>query len=396
MERVVIVGGSVAGVTAVETLREDGFAGELVLINGENHAGYDRPPLSKHVLSGRMQCSDVALRPLDFNLQHRVDHRLGVRATGLDLDRRIVLLDGGEHVRFDALLIATGVRARPLAGQPAWRGIHTLRTLDDALKLRTDLLNASRVVVVGAGFLGSEVAATARKLGLHVTLIDAFAVPMLRQLGREVGTAVLKTHGEHGVEMRACRMVRDFEERDGRVVGVTLDDGEHLAADVVVVAIGALPNTEWLVGSGIDADDGVVCDEYCRAANGVYAAGDVARWFHPGLGASLRIEHRMHATEQGMAAAKNLLGKQVPFAPLPYFWTDFYDVKIQVFGRIAANDAMKVLAGEIGASSFAAAYHRGGVITAVIGWNASRKLRSLAPLVGERVDALAPATISAA
>ena len=396
MDRVVIVGGSVAGLTAAETLREDGFAGEIVLINGETHAGYDRPPLSKHVLSGRMQCSGVALRPSDFYAQHRMDHRIGVRAAGLDVGRRIVSLDTGASVAFDALLIATGLRPRPLPGQPAWRGIHMLRTLDDALELRADLLTASRVVVVGAGFLGSEVVATARELGLHVTLIDALEVPMLRQLGGDVGAAVMKTHCDHGVEMRVRHIVRSFHERDGRVTGVTLDDGEHLTADVVVVAIGALPNIEWLAGSGLEVDDGVVCDEYCRAADGVYAAGDVARWFHPGLGATLRIEHRMHATEQGIAAARNLLGARVPFAPLPYFWTDFYDVKIQAFGRIDARDETTILSGQVGARSFTAAYHRAGIITAVLGWNAPRKLRSLAALVGKGVDALSNATVIAA
>jgi NADPH-dependent 2,4-dienoyl-CoA reductase/sulfur reductase-like enzyme len=294
------------------------------------------------------------------------------------------------------LLIATGLRPRPLPGQPALRGIHMLRTLDDALALRADLLEASRVIVVGAGFLGSEVTATARELGLHVTLIDALDVPMLRQLGGDIGTAVMKTHVDHGVEVRVRRTVQSFHEREGRVTGISFDDGEHLEADVVVVAIGALPNTEWLAGSGLDVDDGVVCDEYCRAADGVYAAGDVARWFHPELGASLRIEHRMHATEQGIAAAKNLLGARVAFAPLTYFWTDLYDVKIQAFGRIDANDEMKVIAGEMGARGFTAAYHRDGMITAVLGWNAARKVRSLAPLVGTRIDALSSATMIAA
>lgn len=395
MDRVVIVGASVAGLTAAETLREEGFAGELVLVDGERHPGYDRPPLSKHVLSGRVPPSEILLRPPEFHLLHRVDHRVGTQAAALNLDRRFVTLDTGEQIGFDALLIATGLRARPVPGQPAWRGVHTLRTLDDALQLRADLLAASRVVVVGAGFLGSEVAATARELGLHVTMIDALERPMLRQFGREVAAAVMSTHAGRGVEIRAGRTVRAFHERDGRVTGVTLDDGEALAADVVVIAIGALPNTEWLAGSGLVVDDGVVCDEYCRATEGVYAAGDVARWFHPGLGASLRIEHRMHATEQGIAAARNMLGARVPFAPLPYFWTDFYDVKVQVFGRIDANDSMSIVSGQIGARSFTAAYHSADVITAVLGWNAPREMRRLAALVGKGVDALAPRTVIA-
>jgi len=388
MERVVIVGASVAGLTAAETLREEGFAGEVVLVNGERHAGYDRPPLSKAVLSGRLPPSELALRPAQFHLDHRLDHRVGVRAKALDLRGRTVLLDTGEHLRFDGLIVATGLRARPLPGQPALSGVHMLRTLDDAQQLRTDLLAASRVVVVGAGFLGSEVAATARELGRDVTIVDPLVLPMLHQLGRDVAPGVLRAHRDRGVDLRLQRVVRSIHEQDGRVAGVTLDDGERLEAQVAVVAIGSIPNTEWLEGSGLVLDDGVVCDEFCRAGEGVYAAGDVARWQHPRLGTSLRIEHRMHAAEQGIAAARNLLGARVPFDPLPYFWTDFYDVKVQVYGGINPDDELTLLSGELEGRSFTAAYVRNGVITAVLGWNAPRQVRRQSSLVGQRVDAL--------
>ena len=388
MERVVIVGASVAGLTAAETLREEGFAGELVLVNGEQHAGYDRPPLSKAVLNGRMPPSEVALRPAEFYLEHRIDHRVGVRAEALDLRDRTVLIDTGERLGFDGLIVATGLRARPLPGQSALGGLHMLRTLDDAQQLRADLLASSRVVVVGAGFLGSEVAATARELGRDVTIVDPLVLPMLRQLGRDVAPGVLQAHRSRGVDLRLQRVVRSFHEKDGRVTGVTLDDDEPIEAQVVVVAIGSIPNTEWLQGSGLMLDDGVVCDEFCRAGEGVYAAGDVARWQHPRLGTSLRIEHRMHAAEQGIAAARNLLGAGVPFDPLPYFWTDFYDVKVQVFGRIDPDDEMTLLSGDLEGRSFIAAYVCDGSITAVLGWNAPRQVRRLNPLVGQRVEAL--------
>jgi len=388
MERVVIVGASVAGLTAAETLREEGFAGELVLVNGELHAGYDRPPLSKAVLNGRMPPSEVALRPAEFYLEHRIDHRVGVRAEALDLRDRTVLIDTGERLGFDGLIVATGLRARPLPGQSALGGLHMLRTLDDAQQLRADLLASSRVVVVGAGFLGSEVAATARELGRDVTIVDPLGLPMLRQLGRDVAPGVLQAHRSRGVDLRLQRVVRSFHEKDGRVTGVTLDDDEPIEAQVVVVAIGSIPNTEWLQGSGLMLDDGVVCDEFCRAGEGVYAAGDVARWQHPRLGTSLRIEHRMHAAEQGIAAARNLLGAGVPFDPLPYFWTDFYDVKVQVFGRIDPDDEMTLLSGDLEGRSFTAAYVCDGSITAVLGWNAPRQVRRLNPLVGQRVEAL--------
>ena len=388
MERVVIVGASVAGLTAAETLREEGFAGELVLVNGEQHAGYDRPPLSKAVLNGRMPPSEVALRPAEFYLEHRIDHRVGVRAEALDLRDRTVLIDTGERLGFDGLIVATGLRARPLPGQSALGGLHTLRTLDDAQQLRADLLASSRVVVVGAGFLGSEVAATARELGRDVTIVDPLGLPMLRQLGRDVAPGVLQAHRSRGVDLRLQRVVRSFHEKDGRVTGVTLDDDEPIEAQVVVVAIGSIPNTEWLQGSGLMLDDGVVCDEFCRAGEGVYAAGDVARWQHPRLGTSLRIEHRMHAAEQGIAAARNLLGARVPFDPLPYFWTDFYDVKVQVFGRIDSEDEVTLLSGDLEGRSFTAAYVCDGSITAVLGWNAPRQVRRLNSLVGQRAEAL--------
>ena len=388
MDRVIIVGASVAGLTAAETLRDEGFAGELVLVNGERHAGYDRPPLSKAVLSGRVQPAEIALRPAAFHLKHSIEHRVGVRAEALDLRGRTVLLDTGERLGFDGLIVATGLRARPLPGQPRLRGVHMLRTLDDAQQLRAELLVSSRVIVLGAGFLGSEVAATARELGLVVTIVDPLALPMLRQLGREVGPGVLRSHRSHGVDFRLQSVVRGFHEKNGRVAGVTLDNGESIAAEVVVVAVGSIPNTEWLVGSGLILDDGVVCDEFCRASESVYAAGDVARWWHPRLGTSLRIEHRTHAAEQGIAAARNLLGARVPFEPLPYFWTDFYDVKVQVFGRIDPDDEVTVLSGELEGRNFTAAYARNGTITAVLGWNAARQVRRLSSLVGQHVEAL--------
>ena len=388
MERVVIVGASVAGLTAAETLRDEGFSGAIVLVNGERHAGYDRPPLSKAILSGRMQAADIALRPAGFHALHSIDHRLGVRARGLDLSGRAVLLDTGERIGFDGLIIATGLRARSLPGQPQLAGVHLLRTLDDAQQLRASLLSASNVVVVGGGFLGSEVAATARELGRRVTIVDPLDVPLLPHLGRDVAARVLRTHRDRGVDLRLQRVVRSFHEQDGKVAAVTLDDGERLPAEVVVVAIGSIPNTDWLQDSGLALDDGVVCDEFCCAGDGIYAAGDVARWRHPHLATSMRIEHRMHASVQGMAAASNLLGARVPFDPLPYFWTDFYDAKVQVYGSIESVDAMTQLSGELGGRSFTAAFTRDGAITAVLGWNAAREVRKLSSLVGQPVDAM--------
>ena len=385
MNRIVVVGASLAGLTALETLREENFAGELVVINAEAHVGYDRPPLSKKVLSGAMRASDITLKPADFFETNRVDQRIGVRAAALDLAARTIVLATGESLAFDGLLIATGLRPRPLPRQPVLRGLHMLRTLDDAVALRADMLGRRAMVIIGAGFLGCEVAATARQMGLDVILVDAMELPMARQVGHELAGAVLRKHRQQGVDIRTGRSVRSFEESEGQVTAVTLDDGTRLPTKVLVVTIGSLANTEWLQTSGLPVDNGVVCDSFCCAAPGVYAAGDVASWLHPRLGVQMRLEHRMHATEQAMVAARNMLGTGIAFDPLPYFWTDFYDARIQVFGRIPVEYEMKVLSGRLGEPGFTAAFFQGGIVEAVAGWNAARDIRKFSALVGKPV-----------
>ena len=380
-ERIVVVGACAAGISAAETLREEGFSGEIVMLNGEMHAGYDRPPLSKSFLLGKITADQLRLRTASLLESLGIQVRNGVMATGLNLGEKKILLGHGESLDFDGLIIATGLKPRSLPMQPAYKGIHTLRTLDDALALRTDLMNARRAVVVGAGFLGSEIAATARQLCPEVTLIDTLELPMLRQVGRDVAISILSLHESHGVQVRCQVGVNDFSGSADGVTGVTLTDGTHLAADVVVVAIGSTPATAWLQGSGLELDNGVMCDEFCCAAKGVYAAGDVANWLHLGYGTRMRLEHRMNATEQGMAAVQNLLGSRVPFEPLPYFWTDLYGVKIQGLGRIDLSADMTVLTGRPGEAGFSAAYSSGGVIRAVLGWNASREFRQARSLV---------------
>lgn len=382
MKRIVVVGASAAGLTAAETLREEGFDGELVLVNGERHDGYDRPPLSKAVLAGRMDAASLALRPADFYDTHRIDHRVDVRAQGLDVGRRTVSLDNGERIAFDGLIIATGLRSRPLPRQSVLRGLHMLRTLDDALALRQDLGPARQVVIVGAGILGCEIAATISAMDKRVTLVEPLARPMARQLGHTLAAAAMAKHRSHGTDVRAGHSVAEIERRSGRVAAIVLDDGVRLAADVVVVAIGSLPNTQWLQDSGLLLDDGVACDAFCRAGDGIFAAGDVASWMHPRLGMRVRIEHRQQATEQAVVAARNLLGASEAYDPLPYFWTDFHDAKIQVFGRIGAGDTMHVVSGRIGEPGFTAAYSHGGTVTAVAGWNAARRLRPMGSWVG--------------
>jgi NADPH-dependent 2,4-dienoyl-CoA reductase/sulfur reductase-like enzyme len=305
---------------------------------------------------------------------------LGRAAPGLDTTRRRVLLEGGGTVGYDALIIATGVTPRSLPGA-SLAGIHLLRTMDDALALRAGLLARPKVVVVGAGFLGAEVAAAARGLGLDVTLADPLPVPMLRQFGAQVGGLVAEMHRDHGVTVRCGTRVSRFLAADGRVAGVELADGAVLDADLVVVAVGAVPAIGWLTGSGLPLGNGIDCDNRCQAVPGIWAAGDVACWPHPRYGTRLRLEHRMNATEQAIAVAGNLLGDDQPFAPVPYFWTDQYDTRIQAYGIFPPDAEIRLISGDRARHQFTAAYGLHDTVTGVLGWNAPpRELRALRSL----------------
>ena len=379
-ERVVIVGASAAGLTAAETLRERGYDGALTLIGDEPHPPYDRPPLSKQVLAGTWEPQQVmlrdehALRALDAELL------LGRAAVGLDTAQRRVLLDGGARVDYDALLIATGVTPRRRPGSEL-AGVHTLRTLDDALALRARLLERPTVVVVGAGFLGTEVAAAARQIGLEVTLVDPLPVPMRRPFGHPIGALVAGLHRDHGVVVRCGVGVYRLLDAAGRVTGVQLADGSVLDADLVVIAAGSVPATGWLTGSGLRLGNGIECDALCQAAPGIYAAGDVACWYNARFGIRMRLEHRANATEQAIAAAGNLLGDQLPFAPVPYFWTDQYDTRIQAHGIFPHAADIQIVDGHPEDRRFVAAYIDHGSVVGVLGWNSPRELRALRTLV---------------
>ena len=318
--RVVVVGGSAAGLTAAETLRRRGYDGVLTLVGDEPHLPYDRPPLSKQILAGTWEPQRIMLRDDQALRALEADLLLGRAAVRLDIAQRRVLLDGGATVRYDALIIATGVRPRRLAGADLI-GVHVLRTLDDAVALRAELLeHHPRVVVVGGGFLGAEVAAVAREMGLEVTLVEPLPVPMWRQLGGRIGALIRRLHRDHGVVVRCGVGVSRLLDTNGRVTAVELADHSVLGADVVVMAVGATPATGWLAGSGLRVDNGVRCDARCQAAPDIYAAGDVASWYNIHFGTRMRVEHRFNATEQAIAAAGNLLGDDRPFAPVPYFW----------------------------------------------------------------------------
>ncbi|AZQ39714.1 NAD(P)/FAD-dependent oxidoreductase [Streptomyces cyaneochromogenes] len=352
MRHIVVVGASAAGLAAAETLRRQGHDGTLTLVGDEPLAPYDRPPLSKQVLAAEWEPDRLALRTAGDLAGLDLDLRLGVAATGMRLADGAVELADGSTLPYDGLIVATGVRPRRVSGE----GGHVLRTLDDAVRLRERLTPGRRLVVVGAGFLGAEAAAVAWRLGCEVTLLEPAPVPLAHAVGTEVGQVLTRAHLERGVNLRCGATVAEVTGD-----GVRLADGELVEADEVLVAVGSRPNTDWLEGSGLTVGDGVVCDEYCRAARDVYAAGDVARWYNPLFGQSMRIEHRTNAAEQGMAAARNLLNPDArkPFAPVPYFWSDQYDMKIQAYGYLRGHGEVAVVEGDLNERRFVAAYRTG-------------------------------------
>jgi len=331
---IVIVGASLAGLRAAQAIRKAGHAGAVVMVGAEKHLPYTRPPLSKELLHSE---ADPAFPCDDLD----VEWRLGTTATGLDPGRRELEL-GDERLRYDRLLIATGTRARPGNGV-------TLRNLDDALALKAALRHASSLAVVGAGFIGCEVAASARKLGLAVTLIDIAPQPMMA-LGPELGARCAELHRSHGVTLQ-------------------LGDPTPVEADVTVAALGAIPNIEWLEGSGLTLQRGVVCDEYLQAEEHVWCAGDVTAWPHPlADGELIRIEHWTNAAEQGAAAARNLLGDRTPYQAVPYFWSDQYDVKIQAAGLPHRAERFEYAEPDV------ALGYRGDRVVAAVTFNQPRKL----------------------
>lgn len=377
--RVVVVGGSASGLTAVEELRRSGFAGSVSVVETEDAPPYDRPPLSKQIVAGEWEPERLELRDADALSALDVDWRLGVTATGLDTVAREIGLSDGSSLDYDGLVIATGVRPRPLPGC-ALRGVHMLRTIGDALALRDDLRKAQSVAVVGAGFLGAEVAAVARKMGRTVTMVDPAPYPMGIALGPEMGAMLARLHRENGVALRCGTGARDIIGAQGAVCAVVLGDGTEVAADVVLVAIGSLPNVDWLKDTQLDTTNGVLCDEFCFAAPNVVAAGDIARWTHPRFG-SMRVEHRLNATEQGMAAAGTLLGRRTPFAPVPYFWSDQYDTKIQAFGVTGGDRKFSIVRGDPEDGRFGAVYVEDGRVAGCLAWNSVRVARELRAFV---------------
>jgi NADPH-dependent 2,4-dienoyl-CoA reductase/sulfur reductase-like enzyme len=377
MKRLVVVGASLAGLRAAQAVRKAGFDGEVVMVGEERHRPYTRPPLSKELLAGEHTVDRVAL-PCD---ELEVEWRLDASAARLDRAGRRVVLSDGDEVEYDRLILATGSRPRrwPGAGDEL-DGVHVLRNLDDAIALRAAFDRRPRVVIVGAGFIGCEVAQTARKDGLDVTLIDIAATPML-PLGPELGAWCAELHRDHGVDVRLGIGVAGLI-GDGRVSAVELASGERVPADIVVVGLGAVPNTEWLAGSGLTVDPGLQCDATLTAIGdpNILGAGDIVTWPHPlAEGEAIRIEHWTVAAEQGQLAGRNVLaapGERKPYVAPPYFWSDQYGVKIQSLGMPGRADGVELLESTPDGSRRVYGGARDGRLVGIIAINAARRLGS--------------------
>lgn len=389
LNNVVVVGASLAGIRGAEALRRLGFSGRLVLVGEESHRPYDRPPLSKEVLRGDREPEQIALTKPEAFEALDLELRLGRRATALDASSRTVTLDDGETLGYDGLLLATGASPRRLPGTPALAGIHVLRTLDDCMALRAELAGNPRVAVVGAGFIGAEVAASCRSRNLDVTVIEALPRPLANAISPEIGNTIAEIHRDHGVDLRLGVGVEGFEGSD-RVSRVVLSDGSAVSADVVIVGIGVTPRTDWLESSGLALDNGVVCDASCATgAPGVVAAGDVARWYNPRFEVSMRVEHWTNAVEQANHAAQRLLegdGTHAPFAPVPFVWSDQYDRKIQSTGQFGPDDDLRIVHGSLDERRFVALYGRRGKLVGAIAINRVRQLMGYRRAIRDGAD----------
>ena len=359
--RLVVVGASLAGLRAVEAARRGGYTGAITLLGAETHAPYDRPPLSKTFLTSVESPTPTVLRE-EAMLRDElgIDLRLGTTATGLDIDGRAVLTADGP-IGYTALVIATGATPRTLPGSEHLEGVHVLRTLDDARHIRDAMDAGARTVVVGAGFIGSEIAASARARGLEVTVVEAMPTPLARPVGEEMGKVLASLHERHGTTLRVGVGV-DSLEGDDHVRAVRLADGTTIDAELVVVGIGVAPNTGWLDGSGLTIGNGIECDEFlCAGPAGVYAAGDIASWLNPTFGTRMRLEHWTIAAEQGGHAGRNAADPSAatPFETVPYFWSDWYGKRIQFVGIAADAEEIATVAGDLDGDTFVTLYRRG-------------------------------------
>jgi len=363
----VIVGGGLAAARTAEQLRKSGYGAPVSVVSDEQHLPYDRPPLSKEVLQdAEKNLDDVLLKPAEFYADNDIALKLGSPAQSLDAAARTVTLTDGTVLDYDELVIATGLAPKRIPSFPDLTGIHVLRSYDEALALREQAASARRAVVIGAGFIGCEVTASLRKLGVDVVLVEPQPVPLATVLGEAIGELVARLHRSEGVDVRTGVGVAEVRGDSGHVSAVELADGTELDADLVVVGIGSRPATDWLVGSGVALDNGVLCDEAGRTSEPhVWALGDVASW-RDAAGHQVRVEHWSNVADQARVLVPAMLGQDPPtLVVVPYFWSDQYDVKIQCLGEPEATDVVHVV--EDDGRKFLAYYERDGVLTGVVG-----------------------------
>ena len=387
--RLVVVGASLAGLRAVESARKVGFEGTITLVGAEKHLPYDRPPLSKAYLEPGVDGVSPEVpffrTPETFADELDVTMMLGNPATGLNIEDRVVKV-GDTEVPFDLLIIATGAQARTLPGTEHLGGVHGLRTIEDAIAVRAALDSGARTVVIGAGFIGSEVASNANKRGVPVTVVEALATPLVRAIGSSMGPAIASLHDRNGTELR-CGVGVDRVEGAGRVERVVLVDGTVLPADLVIVGIGSVPATGWLEGSGIALDNGIVCDDTLNVGiPGIYAAGDVANWRNPLFDRHQRLEHWTSAAEQGAAAARNALDPAAakPYSTVPYFWSDWYDSRIQFVGITDADEVVLVEGDVDVPGKWVALYRKGDTVVGALTVNGQADIMKYRVLISKK------------
>jgi 3-phenylpropionate/trans-cinnamate dioxygenase ferredoxin reductase subunit len=382
---IIIVGSGQAGAWAAQTLRKEGFAGKVVLIGDEPHYPYERPPLSKAVLSGEASAESTHLIKTDAFEKLALDWRPNVRVTSIDRVGKQVLLSTGESIGYDKLVLCSGGRARPMnipgADLP---GLFTLRSIDDAHALSKELLPGKKIVVVGGGWIGLEVAATARKKGMEVTVVEAMPRLCERTVPPEISEYLSRLHSKHGTQVILGAGVAGFARNAEGMLVVTLSDGRELVCDAVVIGIGLIPNDELARDAGLECDGGVVVDAQCRTSDpDILAAGDVASWHCRWAGRRKRLESWQNAQEQGIAAARSALGIDVHHQPLPWFWSDQYDTNLQIYGMPDPSHRV-VVRGDRQSDSFVLFYLEGDQVRSALGPNAARDLRFARRLIESR------------
>ena len=374
----VIVGAGLAGAKAAEALRGGGFDGKISLIGEEGHLPYERPPLSKDYLAGKADSASVFVHDQAWYRQQEIDLRLGATATAIDRAARQVRLADGAHLPYDKLLIATGASPRRLADAS---GVHYLRTIDDSDRLKEVLATGSHLAVIGGGWIGLEVAAAACQAGLQVTVVETLELPLMRVLGREMAQVFADLHRSAGVSLRLGVRIQEILQRDGEATGVRLEDGTTIGADAVLAGIGAIPNTGLARDAGLEVTDGIVTTSSLRTSDpDIFAAGDVARAFHPLLGEHVRVEHWANARKQPAVAAASMLGQDASYEDLPYFYTDQYDLGMEYVGHVSGGYDQVVVRGDLEARQFIAFWVKDGRVKAGMNvnvWDVADSIKTL-------------------